>query len=134
MIVVAIIGILAAIAIPSFTYFQYRAKRSEIPTNLSAIRKAEIAYDVEYGTFLAAPANPGSFATTGQMWIPGLPGWTEIGFRPDGKVRANYSIPVGTQTTYEARGEMDLDLNGDIALYTVTETQAITMVSPSSTY
>ena len=41
MIVVAIIGILAAIAIPSFLAMQLRAKRSELPTNLDAIRTAE---------------------------------------------------------------------------------------------
>ena len=35
MIVVAIIGILAVIAVPNFLTMQLRAKRSEVPLNLS---------------------------------------------------------------------------------------------------
>jgi prepilin-type N-terminal cleavage/methylation domain-containing protein len=38
MIVVAIIGILAAIAIPNFLRFQLKAKTSEGKTNIAAIR------------------------------------------------------------------------------------------------
>jgi type IV pilus assembly protein PilA len=41
MIVVAIIGILAAIAIPNFLKYQLRSKFGELPTNVSAIFKAE---------------------------------------------------------------------------------------------
>ena len=41
MIVVAIIGILAAIAIPNFLKYQLRAKFGELPTNVSALFKAE---------------------------------------------------------------------------------------------
>ena len=54
MIVVAIIGILAAIAIPNFLKFQARSKQSEAKTNLKAVFTAETAYFGEnntYGTF-----------------------------------------------------------------------------------
>lgn len=47
MIVVAIIGILAAIAIPNFLKFQAKARQSEAKTNLSSIATAEIAYFAE---------------------------------------------------------------------------------------
>jgi type IV pilus assembly protein PilA len=41
MIVVAIIGILAAIAIPNFLRYQLRSKFGELPTNVNALFKAE---------------------------------------------------------------------------------------------
>jgi type IV pilus assembly protein PilA len=41
MIVVAIIGILAAIAIPNFLRYQLRAKFAELSSNVTAIRKSE---------------------------------------------------------------------------------------------
>ena len=47
MIVVAIIGILAAIAIPNFLKFQAKARQSEAKTNLAGIATAEIAYYAE---------------------------------------------------------------------------------------
>ena len=54
MIVVAIIGILAAIAIPNFLRFQAKSKQSEAKTNLGGIFTAETAYFGErsfYGNF-----------------------------------------------------------------------------------
>jgi type IV pilus assembly protein PilA len=53
MIVVAIIGILAMIAIPNFTKFQCKAKQSEAKTNLKAIftsQRSEHAEDGDYNT------------------------------------------------------------------------------------
>jgi type IV pilus assembly protein PilA len=47
MIVVAIIGILAAIAIPNFLRFQAKSKQSEAKTNLGGIFTAETAYFAE---------------------------------------------------------------------------------------
>jgi type IV pilus assembly protein PilA len=72
MIVVAIIGILAAIAIPNFIKYQLRAKFSEAATNVEGLRKAEEALrqgerkvvingtvDPDYG--------PGSYHTLGTL-------------------------------------------------------------------
>jgi len=47
MIVVAIIGVLAAIAIPNFIKFQARSKQSEAKANLKAIYTAQKAYFAE---------------------------------------------------------------------------------------
>ena len=47
MIVVAIIGILAAIAIPNFLRFQAKARQSEAKTSLAAIFTAQTAYFAE---------------------------------------------------------------------------------------
>jgi type IV pilus assembly protein PilA len=54
MIVVAIIGILAAIAIPNFIKFQARSKQSEAKTNLKALFTAQKAYFGERDLFLTA--------------------------------------------------------------------------------
>ncbi|HUJ28296.1 MAG TPA: prepilin-type N-terminal cleavage/methylation domain-containing protein [Myxococcales bacterium] len=51
MIVVAIIGILAAIAIPNFIKFQARSKQSEAKANLKAIFTAQKAYYQEKDHF-----------------------------------------------------------------------------------
>ena len=61
MIVVAIIGILAAIAIPNFLKFQLRSKTGEAKTNLAALRTAEEGYFAEYGVYVGRrAADPGA--------------------------------------------------------------------------
>lgn len=61
MIVVAIIGILAAIAIPNFLKFQAKSKTSEAKGNLKAIYVAEAAYFGENNKY-------GDFSTIN--WVP----------------------------------------------------------------
>jgi type IV pilus assembly protein PilA len=56
MIVVAIIGILAAIAIPNFLQYQMKSRQSEAKTNLQAIRTSEISFQAEQGCYLAINA------------------------------------------------------------------------------
>ncbi|MGE5189133.1 MAG: type IV pilin protein [Gemmatimonadota bacterium] len=51
MIVVAIIGILAAIAIPNFMRFQAKSRQSEAKTNLGGVFTAETSYFAEYNRF-----------------------------------------------------------------------------------
>jgi type IV pilus assembly protein PilA len=51
MIVVAIIGILAAIAIPNFIKFQARGKQSEAKTNLKGLFQAEKSFFAERDTY-----------------------------------------------------------------------------------
>ncbi len=58
MIVVAIIGLLAAIAIPNFLLFACRSKQTEAKTVLRGIYTAEEAYRAEHDLYLdAAPAD-----------------------------------------------------------------------------
>ena len=51
MIVVAIIGILAALAIPNFIRFQARSKQSEVKANLKSLFTAERSYFQEKDTY-----------------------------------------------------------------------------------
>ena len=55
MIVVAIIGILAAIAIPNFLQYQLKSRQSEAKVNLNAIKTSEIAFQAEKGCYLGVP-------------------------------------------------------------------------------
>ncbi len=60
MVVVAIIGILAAVAIPSFRTYQWKAKRGEAYVNLGALANNQKAYFAISDVFLGvAPAEPG---------------------------------------------------------------------------
>ena len=85
MIVVAIIGILAAIAIPNFLQFQLRSKTGEAKTNLAAIRTAEEGYFAEFNNYVAAPSTPGTTATANkraEMWAA-MRAWLRHGAIPD---------------------------------------------------
>ncbi len=66
MIVVAIIGILAAIAIPNFMQYQAKSKQSEAKTNLGGIYTSEVAYFGENNAFSNSfPAIGFQVASTG---------------------------------------------------------------------
>ena len=56
LIVIAIIGILAAIAIPTYMSYVNRAKDSEAQTNLGAIFTAETAFNATNSVFISAGA------------------------------------------------------------------------------
>jgi type IV pilus assembly protein PilA len=69
MIVVAIIGILAAIAIPNFIKYQLRSKFSEATTNIEALRKAEEALQQgERLLVIAGVPVPTATYPGGQYW------------------------------------------------------------------
>jgi prepilin-type N-terminal cleavage/methylation domain-containing protein len=59
MIVVAIIGILAAIAIPNFMNYQCKAKQSEAKSNLGNIRTAQEAYYAEHDAYATTLSDAG---------------------------------------------------------------------------
>ena len=55
---VAIIGILAAIAIPNFLSYQMKSRQSEAKANLMAIKTSEVAWQGERGCFITVAAAP----------------------------------------------------------------------------
>ena len=58
MIVVAIIGILAAIAIPNFLQYQLKSRQAEAKTNLGAIRTSLTSFQAERGCYVAVTTWP----------------------------------------------------------------------------
>ncbi len=95
MIVVAIIGILAAIAIPNFLRFQLKAKSSEGKTNLAAVRTAEQSFYSEFGSYVSsAGLAPGSVPGTAKVAFDdsGAPGFDTIGWSPEGNVYFYYGV------------------------------------------
>ncbi len=79
MIVVAIIGILAAIAIPNFLQYQLKSRQSEAKTNLQAIRTSNISFQAERGCYLGVTTEPlatvvaTNTKTIPQPWGLGVP-------------------------------------------------------------
>lgn len=116
MIVVAIIGILAAIAIPNFIEYQRKSRTSEAKTNVMSIKTAQMTFQGERGCFADAPAMPvavplvggASLAWPVVQFTPSLPAvsvtfcnpaggtstvpvWSDIGWVPSGPTRFVYS-------------------------------------------
>jgi type IV pilus assembly protein PilA len=121
MIVVAIIGILAAIAIPNFLQYQLKSRQSEAKTNLMAIKTSEVSWQGERGCYLVVARWPAlALPVAGtknapQSWFPGgvgpavtppgAQGWcvgaagpgvttgtfADLGFQPAGNVLYNYA-------------------------------------------
>ncbi len=124
MIVVAIIGILAAIAIPEFLTMQLKAKRSEIPINIDGIKGAQLAYEAAFDSYLSAPYNPTASLNKSRRdfdYSGGIVGWTELGWQPDGQVRGSYAAArVGT-TDFLVEGFSDVDDNNDEARYSANK-------------
>ncbi len=117
MIVVAIIGILAAIAIPNFLRFQLKSKTSEGKVNIAAIRTAEESYLAEYGSYVPANISPpvGNQNQKVAFVNAGGPGtdFDVIGWSPEGDVFFTYSVAVTPAFTgFTADAVADIDANG----------------------
>ena len=98
MIVVAIIAILAAIAIPQYKKFQLKAKTAEAKTNLGAIRTCEEAYAAEHDLYIGAAYKPDDAPTAAKRaWVTSDQ-FDSLGFKPAGDVRYSYGVAEGDKT------------------------------------
>ncbi len=87
MIVVAIIGMLAAIAIPSFLRFQLRSKAAEGKTNLATIARSQESYYAASGTYLNVTTPvPGIVPPPGRTPWPAGTAFDVLGWEPEGEV------------------------------------------------
>ena len=143
MIVVAIIGILAAIAIPNFLTYQMKSRQSEAKTNLQAIKTSEVAFQAERGCFIGVAVEVGQPAAAGTksapfVWGNGTPPtapgalwcaappaagvftgfFNDIGFKATGNVNYRYGVDatVGPAAGYTAATSCPLALAGTGAI------------------
>lgn len=93
MVVVAIIGILAAIAVPNFQRFTAKSKQAEAKASLSALYSSARAFSSEWGSFT------NSFAAIGYKpsgWQRYEHGWTALyNPNPSGYAGPAIAAPMG---------------------------------------
>jgi len=128
---VAIVGILAAIAVPTFKSYVYRGRVTEAVTVLNEIKARQEAYRSRYGNYAAVNgtdwgnytpnALPGADAV---VW-PSSAGWEMLGLSSPGSVRFRYATVAGQPGTAPPAGsnldpnefwyaaQAEGDLNGD---------------------
>lgn len=105
MIVVVIIGILAALAIPQFLKFQLRSKHSEAGSVIGNIFNTESAWAAKNGAYAAiavepAGNTPADMTGVKKPWtscaglVPPMPGHCLIGFEPQGPTYFVYEVDV----------------------------------------
>ena len=125
MIVVAIIGILAAIAIPNFLNFRLKAKTSEAKSNLGAIRSTSVAYYAEWDTYVGDQTYTpeGSRTGNGQKvpWIT-TTRFSILGFSPEGDVYFDYNLEGSDYPTlvFTAHAAGDLDADGSLSTFEIS--------------
>ncbi len=127
MIVVAIIGILAVIAIPNFLKYQARAKQSEAKTNLVAIHTSETAYFAEHNVYVD-DFNQIGFAVTGssQLYYYEL-GNSSYGTLPSGCTASTLDVVSETGFTAVATANIDGDPTCDV--WTIDENKTLVNVT-----
>ena len=135
MIVVAIIGILAAIAIPSFVRMQQRAKRSELPSNVDGIKTAQLAYDAALDSFVQETSfrpdtSPGKST---REWLAGT-AFDTLGWAPDGQVRGSYKVVSTSSTDFRVTGVGDIDGDSVLAQFTATKSINTVMYTGNDIY
>lgn len=120
MIVVAIIGILAAIAVPAYQDVVLKSRQSEAFTNLRGIGDAEVAYYSANGAWVDTSTNPGTaLGKNLRNWAEGRSDWLTLGWRPDGQIRCNYytDITAADAATASAGCDLDDDNNSSLIRY-----------------
>ncbi len=136
MIVVAIIGVLSAIAIPNFLNYQLKSKTAEAKTNLGTIKTVQEAYKAENNSYVVCAASPNATPTTSkQPWVDQGGGFGAIGFSPLGSVFYSYAVTsTDTATSFTATATGNLDGDATNAVYTITQSSALSGPIPSAAF
>ncbi|MFH1262249.1 MAG: prepilin-type N-terminal cleavage/methylation domain-containing protein, partial [Pseudomonadota bacterium] len=135
MIVVAIIGILAAVAIPAFLKYVRTSKTVEASTNLRKMYDGEVAYYNQESVTSAGPSIAKQFVSAGPnpavvaQTTPGInkstanwesDAWVALKFGTDSAVQFSYqAIAAGTSSSasFTVNAYGDLDGDGTTSLF-----------------
>jgi type IV pilus assembly protein PilA len=119
MVVVVIVGVLSAIAIPNFLRYQLRVKATEVSTNLGAIRTSQTAYWSENGQYIAVTSPvPSSLPGNRSANWPASSPFDRLGWAPEGRVYYQYVVNADSAgmgrgiVRYTAEAVSDIDENG----------------------
>jgi len=113
-VLIAILGILATIAVPNFIRLQTRTRTSEALTNLGLLRDAQASVYAELGTFIRAGEAPaGVPGTHPRPWVGAntLEFRLLLGFVPEGDVYFQYGAN-GAADAFTLTAVSDLDGSG----------------------
>ena len=114
---------------------RYKKMRSEVPSNLKAIKTAQIAYESDFDTYVTCSPYPSRPSSTPKKWTPSASGgFKTIGWRPDGDVRGSYSVTTSS-TDFTAVGIIDVDGDGVYATFVATKSEnANAPTTPNNVY
>jgi prepilin-type N-terminal cleavage/methylation domain-containing protein len=113
MIAVVIIGVLAMMAIPTFTSYIYKGRVTEATTFLGEIKQRQESYRSEFGQYCANNAtwgtyNPATIPGSDPVMWTSTAEWTQLGAAPDGPTRFQYGLIAGAPGV-SAPSETNLD-------------------------
>lgn len=134
---VFVLGLLAAIAIPNFVQMQLRAKRSEVPANVEAIRTAELAYQAAFEEFVEVSSEREAMRSPPgrdpQDWLGGED-WERLGWAPDDPLRGVYWVELSDDDGFVVYGRCDVDGDGEYAEYRATRDEPARLTSERDLY
>ena len=118
MIVVALIGVLAALGVSNWYEMQLKARRTEPMVCLQGIADAEVAYEAVTSEYAQGANNPGPpIGKQPKAWDREADGWKDLGWEPDGLVRCSYiSTAHGGGSWFRVDAYCDIDGDDDSAI------------------
>ncbi|MFH0925631.1 MAG: type II secretion system protein [bacterium] len=108
-VVISIMGILAALAVPNFMRFIEKAKETEARTNLPLIYALQMKHKLHNGSFFSCPPNPPNIPEQKSKWQDD-PDWERLGFDDLIETYFQYEVVSDSNSfTAYARRKGDLD-------------------------